>query len=113
LISQIFPINFFGVKNWTQNWIPSSIFLWTETETALIYFLIPKSEVFHTSQEPPNNGPESGHLGPLYTRSPGPMFNPNPAYLLVQKLKSAPQGLYTRSQKLKSTTKTFQSAPSY
>jgi hypothetical protein len=54
----------YGVKNWTQNWIPSSIFLWTETEIALIYFLVPKSEVFHTSQEPPDSGAESGHLGP-------------------------------------------------
>ncbi len=55
----------FGVKNWTQNWIPSSIFLWAETEeTTLIYFLVPKSEVFHRSQGPPNNGPETVHLGP-------------------------------------------------
>ncbi len=33
--------------------------------------------------------------GLLYTMSQGPMFNPNQAFLLVQKLKSAPQGLYT------------------
>ncbi len=28
----------------------------------------------------------------------GPVFNPNPAFLLVQKLKSAPRAFYTRSQ---------------
>jgi hypothetical protein len=43
------------------------------------------------------------------------MFNPNPAFLLVQKLKlNQPQGLYTRSQGWNRKKKqSFQSAPSY
>jgi hypothetical protein len=44
------------------------------------------------------------------------MFNPNPAFLLVQKLKSAPKGFYPRSKglnsKKKKKKKLFQSAPS-
>jgi hypothetical protein len=40
------------------------------------------------------------------------MFNPNPAFLLVQKLKSAPRALHYKS-KAEIEKKTFQSAPSY
>ncbi len=32
-------------------------------------------------------------LGPLYTRNEGPMFTSNHAFLLVQKLKSAPRAI--------------------
>jgi hypothetical protein len=42
------------------------------------------------------------------------MFNPNPAFLLVQKLKSAPSKGFTFGVKAEiEKKKTFQSAPSY
>jgi hypothetical protein len=50
-------------------------------------------------------------IRPILHYESGPMFNPNSAFLLVQKLKSAPQELYTRSQGWTRKKKTFQSAP--
>jgi hypothetical protein len=40
------------------------------------------------------------------------MFNPNPAFLLVQKLKSAPKG-FMEHKRLKKKKKKIQSAPKH
>ncbi len=37
-------------------------------------------------------------LGPALHQESGPIFNPNPAFLSVQKLKSAPRALYQESR---------------
>jgi hypothetical protein len=41
------------------------------------------------------------------------MFNPNQAFLLVQKLKFGPKGFFTLGVKAEIEKKKFQSAPSY
>jgi hypothetical protein len=68
-------------------------------------------EVFHTSQEPPNNGSESGHLGP-FTLGVRANVQPKSSIPIGVKVEISPKGFFTLGVKAElDNTKTFQSAP--
>jgi hypothetical protein len=57
-------------------------FSWAANKNIVYFLSCQRLPEFETSHK---------YLGPLYIRRSGPIFNPNQAFLLVQKLKLAPR----------------------